>query len=139
MVNFLASLHSDVFQYHSLNACKPAITSLHVPDDGGVNWKTSLGIKAAQGSLPNEATIAKIFRDLGYGQSAIMLTTSGFGRWYSSQDVDNADSYALVLTRPSKSVDLVKLNLSNYRWEPDGFIFQPGVLPKQARPGKLLK
>lgn len=41
----------------------------------------------------------------------------------------------LALSRPSRSVDLANLEISNCQRNPEGFSFRPGVLPKQG--GKL--
>ena len=45
----------------------------------------------------------------------------------------------LSLTRPSRSVDLAKLNLVGLRNTPEGAVFLPTALAKQSRPGKEFK
>ena len=45
----------------------------------------------------------------------------------------------LALTRPSRSADLAKLNLSGYRFSPEGVVFTPTSLAKQSRPGREIK
>ena len=45
----------------------------------------------------------------------------------------------LALTRPSRSVDLAKLDLRGYRNTPEGAVFTPFALAKQSRPGKEVK
>ena len=45
----------------------------------------------------------------------------------------------LVLTCPSRSADLAKLNLSGYRFSPEGVVFTPSSLAKQSRPGREMK
>lgn len=42
----------------------------------------------------------------------------------------------LVLTRPSRSADLVKLNVTEKRYTPEGVVFYPHALAKQSRQGK---
>ena len=45
----------------------------------------------------------------------------------------------LALTRPSRSVDLAKLDLRGYSNSPEGSVFHPLALAKQSKPGKELK
>ena len=45
----------------------------------------------------------------------------------------------LALTRPSRSVDLSKLDLRGHRVTPEGSVFLPVVLAKQSRPGREIK
>ena len=45
----------------------------------------------------------------------------------------------LALTRPSRSADLAKLNLSGCRFSPEGVVFTPTSLAKQSRPGREIK
>ena len=46
---------------------------------------------------------------------------------------------SLALTRPSRSVDLSKLDLWGYRVTLEGSVFLPLVLAKQSRPGREIK
>jgi hypothetical protein len=45
----------------------------------------------------------------------------------------------LALSRPVRSVDLCKLNLTVYRVTPEGAVFRPTALAKQSRPGRTVK
>ena len=45
----------------------------------------------------------------------------------------------LALTRPSRSADISKLNLRGYRNTPEGVVFTPTALAKQAKPGRIMK
>ena len=45
----------------------------------------------------------------------------------------------LALTRPSRSVDLVKLDFRGYRNTPEGSVFTPLALPEQSGPGREVK
>ena len=45
----------------------------------------------------------------------------------------------LALTRPSRSVDLAKLDLRGYRNSPEGSVFLSLAFAKQSKPGKELK
>jgi len=44
----------------------------------------------------------------------------------------------MALARPSRSADLVRLDLRGYRSSPEGVSFTPTALSKQSRPGKTL-
>ena len=45
----------------------------------------------------------------------------------------------LALTRPSRSADLSQLNIQRRQFNPEGVVFVPDNLPKQARKGKPIK
>ena len=44
----------------------------------------------------------------------------------------------LSLTRPSRSADLVSLNVDHCQYKPEGVVFQPSSLAKQSRQSKSL-
>ena len=61
VVNFLAHLYKDGYQYSSVNAYRSSISSVHEK----VDWPTPLGNKASQGHIPLQASIASLYKYVG--------------------------------------------------------------------------
>ena len=137
VVNFLAHLYNEGYQYRSLNAYRSAISSVHERVDGyevGQHPLVSRVMKGAFNLRPPQpryeatwdvTTVLRYIENLGPSEVLPLRELS----WKLAM--------ILALTRPSRSADLVKLDLRYRRFTPEGVVFQDSGLAKQARPGRL--
>ena len=133
VVNFLADLFQQGYQYHSLNAYRSAISSVHERVDGyevGQHPLVTRLIKGAFHERPPQpryattwdvVTVATYLQDLGdYHQMHI-------------SDLTHKTVMLMALTRPSRSIDLAGLNTKCFKYSPEGVTFIPTELAKQSR------
>ena len=138
VVNFLAHLHTQGYQYRSLNSYTSAIASLHTPIDGvsiGQHPLVSRLLKVAfqtRPPLPRYTETWDVAVVLSY------LDSQSVDENLSLKLLSNRTVMLLALSRPSRSADLSKLDLRGYRNTPEGAVFLPTALAKQSRPGKPL-
>ena len=139
VVNFLAQLHTEGYQYRSLNSYRSAIASMHTPIDGvsiGQHPLVSRLLKGAFQSrppLPRYSATWDVAKVLTYLNSHDLKSNLSLGL------LTVRTAMLLALTRPSRSADLAGLNLTGFTTSPEGMIFTPALLAKQSRPGKTLK
>ncbi len=120
VVNFLAYLFEQGYQYRSLNSYRSAISSVHEKVDG-----YECCDKVDQGCFPSKTTSAKILRNLG---CIHLLTIHG---QLSMNDLTCKTVMLMALTRPARSADLTSLSL----YSPEGVTFAPTKLAKQSSLG----
>ena len=139
VVNFLAHLYNEGYQYRSLNAYRSAIASMHTPIEGLSIGQHPLVSRLLKGVFQSRPPLPKY---LETWDVSIVLT------YLDKQSVDESlplkllsqrTAMLLALTRPARSADLSKLDISRFRKTPEGAIFSPVVLAKQSRPGRGLK
>ena len=139
VVNFLASLYSEGYQYRSLNAYRSAIASMHLPIEGVSIGQHPLvsrllrGVYQTRPPLPRYSETWDVSRVLSY------LAAQEVGDDLPLKLLTLRTVMLLALTRPSRSADLSKLNLAGFRNTPEGAVFSPSALAKQSRPGRPLK
>ena len=139
IVNFLAHLHTQGYQYRSLNSYRSAIASMHAPIEGvsiGQHPLVSRLMKGAFQSrppLPRYSGTWDIAKVLAYldGQT---LTSS-----ISLKVLTLRTVMLLALTRPSRSADLARLSLAGFKTTPEGAVFVPAALAKQSTANKAIK
>ena len=139
IVNFLAHLHTQGYQYRSLNSYRSAIASMHAPIEGvsiGQHPLVSRLMKGAFQSrppLPRYSGTWDITKVLAYldGQT---LTSS-----ISLKVLTLRTVMLLALTRPSRSADLARLSLAGFKTTPEGAVFVPAALAKQSTANKAIK
>ena len=140
MVNFLAHLHSEGYQYRSLGSYRSAIASMHAPVNGvsiGQHPLVSILLKGAfhaRPPLPRYSGTWNVSTVLTYLNSHNLPDNSISLRLLTLRTV-----MLLALTRPSRSADLAKLNVKGFRNTPEGAVFQPAALAKQSNPGRAVK
>ena len=138
VVNFLAHLFTNGYQYRSVNAYRSAIASMHLPIDGVSIGQHPLvsrllkGVYHARPPLPRYSGTWDVSRVLTH------LSSQRVDKDVSLKVLTLKTVMLLALTRPSRSVDLARLDISGCRQSPEGFCFLPVTLAKQARQGKKL-
>ena len=136
MVNFLAHLFKEGYQYRSLNSYRSAISSVHERVDGYEVGQHPLVSRVMKGAFnlrppqPRYETTWDVTKVLNYIESL------GSSESLSLRDLSWKLAMLLALTRPSRSADLVKLDLRFRRYSPEGVTFQEAGLAKQSRAGK---
>ena len=136
VVNFLASLHSEGYQYNSINSYRSAISSVHEKVDGFSIGQHPLVTKLLKGvfhdrpPLPRYTTTWKVDVVLAY------LKSLGRNECLSLKQLTWKTTILLALTRPSRSADLSNLDITGRQYRPEGVAFLPCTLAKQSRQGK---
>uniref|UniRef100_A0A1X7UKX7 Core-binding (CB) domain-containing protein n=1 Tax=Amphimedon queenslandica TaxID=400682 RepID=A0A1X7UKX7_AMPQE len=129
VVSFLAHLYKDGYQYRSLNAYRSAIASMHTPIVG-----VSVGHhQLVSRLLKRGVSITPPPRYQGTWDVSVVLHR--IGRLQPDQNLSLKELslrtvMLLALTRPSRSTDILKLNLKGYRNTPEGAVFTPTALAK---------
>ena len=129
VVNFLAHLFKEGYQYRSLNSYCSAISSLHERVDGvevGQHPIVSRVMNLRPPQPRYETTwdvtvVLQYIESLGSSDSLPLQILS----WKLAM--------LLALTRPSRSADLTRLDLRFRRYTPEGVVFQEAGLAKQSR------
>ena len=136
VVNFLASLHKEGYQYNSVNAYRSAISSVHEKVDGNDVGKHPLvvwmlkGIYHDRPPLPRYTCTWNVQTVLNYQDSL------GDNDTLSLKQLTWKVTMLLALTRPSQSTDLSLLDIAARQYTPNGVTFLPSCLAKQSRQGK---
>ena len=138
VVNFLTYLFNKGYQYRSLNSYCSAISTVHEDVDGYTVGQHPLVTRMFKGAfnerppLPRYSTfwdvgiVLRYLKQLG-GNDALSL------RLLSIKSV-----MLLALARPSRSVDLSKLDIQACSFTSSGLVFKAQHLSKQRRPSKPL-
>ena len=128
VVNFLASLHKEGYQYNSINSCRSAFSSVHEKVDGFSIGQHPLVTKLLKGvfhdrpPLPRYTATWKVDVVLGYlkslcgneSLSLIHLT------WKTTM--------LLALIRPSRLADLSNVSVTRRQYRPEGVAVLPSTL-----------
>ena len=136
VVNFLASLHEEGYQYNSINSYRSAISSVHEEVDGYSIGQHPLVTKLMKGifhdrpPLPRYTSTWKVDMVLSY------LKALGPNKDLSLKHLSWKTTMLLALTRPSRSADLANLDITGRQYKPEGVAFTPCALAKQSRQGK---
>ena len=135
VVNLLAELFHQDYQYCSLNAYRSAISSVHEKVDGepvGQHPLVSQVLKGAFNERPPRPRyhstwevnlVLDMFRSESVPSSLTLLTFRTV--------------MLFALTRPCKGADLASLDLNNRTFCPEGVVFNPTQLSKQSRPSRF--
>ena len=136
VVNFLAHMFKEGYQYRSLNAYRSAISSVHEKADGYKVGQHPLVSRLLKGVFnqrppkPHYEVTWDVTKVLNY------IDSLGESDSLSLQVFTWKLAMILALTRPSRSADLVRLDLQYRRHTPEGVVFQEPGLAKQSRQGK---
>ena len=139
VVNFLAFLHSENYQYRSLNSYRSAIASMHAPVDGVSIGQHPLVTRLLKGAFQTRPPLPRYTGTWDVNQVLNLLQNDPLDKGTSLKRLSQRTVMLLALTRPSRSVDLAKLDLRGYRNTPEGAVFTPFALAKQSRPGKEIR
>ena len=139
VVNFLAFLYSENYQYRSLNSYRSAIASMHAPVDGVSIGQHPLVTRLLKGAFQTRPPLPRYTGTWDVNQVLDLLKNDPLDKGISLKHLSHRTVMLLALTRPSRSLDLAKLDLRGYRNTPEGAVFTPFALAKQSRPGKEVK
>ena len=133
VLNFLANLYKEGYQYSSINSYRSAISSVHEKIDGYNTGQHPLVTRLIKGvfhvkpPLPRYTHTWSVQMILGY------LRSLGDNKDLSLKHLSWKVAMLLALTRSSRSADLSQLDLSRRVYKPDRVCFQPSSLAKQSR------
>ena len=134
VLNFLAELFDQGYQYRSLNAYRSAISSVHEKVDGTDVGKHPLVTRMLKGAFNERPPRPKYESVWKVDQVLTMFRADGNSDSLSLQDLTIKTVMLLALTRPCRGADLAELDLNNRSYVPEGVVFQPSHLSKQSRP-----
>ena len=134
ILNFLAELFEQGFQYRPLNAYRFAISSVHEKIDGIEVGKHPLVSRMLKGVLNERPPRPKYKSVWKVDQVLTMFREDGGSASLSLQDLTIKTAMLLVLTHPCRGADLAALDLRSRSYVPEGVVFQSGNLSKQSRP-----
>lgn len=140
VVNFLAELHQDGYQYRSLNAYRSAISSAHEKVDGCNIGEHPMVSRLLKGAFNVHPPLPKYCQT--WSVKSVLEHIESYGtqnHQLSLVQLTYKTVMLLALTRPSRSADLVSLDISRRSFTPLGVTFHPTSLAKQSRQGKQIK
>ena len=138
VINFLAALYDEGYQYRSLNAYRSAISSVHEKIDGydvGQHPMVTRLIKGAFQERPPQPCYTETWN---VATVTTYLESLGDNEKMSLNDLLYRTVMLMALTRPSRSADIANLSLGHRKYSPEGVSFQPTQLAKQSRPSKAI-
>ena len=138
MVNFLASLHKEGYQYNSVNAYRSAISLVHEKVDGHDVGKHPLVVRMLKGIYHDRPPLPRYTCTWNVQTVLNYLDSLGDNATLSLKQLTWKVAMLLALTRPSRSTDLSLLDIAARQYTPDGVTFLPSCLAKQSRQGKPL-
>ena len=136
VVNFLAYLHKEGYQYRSLNSYRSAISSVHERIDGYTVGQHPLVTRLMKGVFNDRPPLPKYTCTWNVQRVLSHMTSWGSNSSLSIKQLSWKTAMLLALTRPSRSADLSQLNVCGKQYKPQGVAFAPGCLAKQSRQGK---
>ena len=136
VVNFLAYLYGEGYQYRSLNSYRSAISSVHERVDGYSVGQHPLVTRLMKGVFNNRPPLPRYTSTWNVQSVLLHISSWGGNDSLSLKQISLKTVMLLALTRPSRSADLSQLHLQGKRYKPDGVVFVPGTLAKQSRQGK---
>jgi hypothetical protein len=132
VVNFLAPLHQQGYQYNSINSYRSAISSVHEKIDG-----YNIGQHPTVTRLLRVySTTGHLYQDTSTWNVESVLMGLGSNQILSLKQITWKTTMLLALTRPSRAADLANLNMTGRRYTLEGVVFYPHTLAKQSRQGK---
>ena len=134
VLNFLAELFDQGYQYRSLNSYRSAISSVHEKVDGMEVGKHPLVSRVLKGVFNERPPRPKYASVWSVDLVLSMFKKDGDSTSLSLQDLTIKTAMLLALTRPCRGADLAELDLRNRSYVQEGVVFQPSHLSKQSRP-----
>lgn len=125
IANFLAELFEEGYQYRSLNAYRPAKSSVHEKVDGEEVGKHPLITRVVRGVFNKRPPRPKYNSIWDVDQVVTWLKKLGPSESLSLPHLTNKATMLLALTRPCRGADLAALDLNHRRYVPEGIVFFP--------------
>jgi hypothetical protein len=130
VVNFLADLFSQDYQYRSLNAYRPAISSVHDKIDGYDIGQHPLVSRLLKGVFHQQPPQPRYTQTWDVRVVTSYIRSMGANNSLSLQRSTHKLALLMALTRPSRSADLANLaiDLNHRTYSADGATFFPIAL-----------
>ena len=138
VINFLAYLHKEGYQYWSLNSYRSAISAVHAEVDGYPVGQHPLVTRMLKGTFNERPPLPKYSFFWDVGLVLHYLKNLGNNEMLSLRWTTIKLAMLLALTRLSRSVDLSKLDIQGHSYTASGVTFKAQHLSKQSRPSKSL-
>ena len=138
VVNFLAHLFQQGYQYRSLNSYRSAISSVHEKVDGYEVGQHPLVTRLIKGAFHERPPQPRYSATWDVSQVTAYLESMGNNDNLPNDQLTHKTVILLALTRPSRSTDLANLDLDHRRYSPEGVTFIPTKLAKQSKQSKPL-
>ena len=138
VVNFLADLFQQGYQYRSLNAYRSAISSVHERVDGFEVGQHPLVTRLIKGAFHERPPQPKYAATWDVARVTAYLESLGENHQMHINDLSHKTVMLMALTRPSRSTDLAGLNMGYMHYSPEGVTFTPTRLAKQSRQSKKI-
>ena len=138
VINFLAKLYEQGYQYRSLNSYRSAISSVHSEVDGFPVGQHPLVSRMLKGVFNNRPPLPRYSTFWDVGVVIRHLKQLGTNDSLSLRDLTIKSVTLLALARPSRSMDLSRLDIKSRTFTAEGVVFKPQHLSKQSRPSKPL-
>ena len=97
------------------------------------SWSIPSESRTHQMCLPGQTSSASLLTHLGCSEDFKLFNLNGRNHSLLLKHLSWKITMLLALSRPSKSADLSKLDLSRRVYKPDGVCFYPSTLAKQSR------
>ena len=136
VLNFLADLFKQGYQYHSLNAYRSAISSVHEKVDSYEVGQHPLVARLVKGAFHERPPQPRYTETWDVSKVTTYLESLGDNDTLQINDLTMKTVMLMALTRHARSADLEGLNLDQRRYSPEGVTFVPTKLAKQSRQGK---
>ena len=133
VVNFLADLFTQGYQYRSLNAFRLAISSVYDKVDSCDMGQHPLVTRLLKGVFHQRPPQPRYTQTWDVGLIITYIQSKGENESFPLQDLTHKLAMLMVLTRPSRSADLTNLNLDRRSYSLGGVTFLPTELAKQSR------
>ena len=133
VVNFLAHLFNEGYQYRSLNSYRSAISSVHEKVDGHSVGEHPLVSRVLKGAFHERPPQPRYSETWDVSTVTRYIDSLGPNSEITLSDLTHKLTMLLALTRPSRSADLANLNLQFRKYSPEGVTFAPTKLAKQSR------
>ena len=138
VVNFLAHLFKQGYQYRSLNAYRSAISSVHEKVDGYAVGQHPLVSRLIKGAFHERPPQPQYSVTWDVSKVTLYLKTLGNNNTLTISELTLKTVMLLALTRPSRSADLANLSLGYHKYSPEGVTFTATKLAKQSSQTKGL-
>ena len=138
MINFLAELFREGYQYRSLNSYRSAISAVHARIDGHTVGQHPLVVRMLKGAFNERPPVARYSAFWDVGVVLRYLKSLGNNESLSLRSLTLKTAMLLALARPARSVALSNLDIRFRSFTGEGVIFKAQHLAKQARPSRPL-
>ena len=134
ILNFLAELFEQGYEYRSLNSYRSAISSVHEKVDGVDVGKHPLMTQMLKGAFNQRPPRPKYGSIWNVDQVLSLFKNDGPSDSLSLQSLTIKTVMLMALARPCRGADLAALDLNSRSYVLEGVVFKSTHLSKQSRP-----